>query len=415
MPSAGRRTAERMLLRRLPFLLVTSPSPSPTAHSRRCIHPWLLAEQTRLKEEAIEQQMSSLGDLPDFRGPSRLLKDAYKKSLEVKPGDGKSTGSAKKRAAKLATLKIDAYTQGLTVAMREQHKAFKDVMRRLPPFQSTLAELTLDSFEREGGRSLRVVEENFDQLRRSVVRVGKEAARAAKEAANAKEAEHLMQRGMDEVHDTFQEGSDALLELIRTSQTLRRLPRPVADEPVLVLVGMPNVGKSSLVSATSTGTPEINDYPFTTRRLKMGHVIGQTGYRYQVMDTPGVLDRAEEERNPMEGLTLAAVEYLPSAVVFVMDLSGTCGPLSAPLLQLAVRDQIRARYPDRPWLDVRSKADLPLAPEVDPAAIPDGILEVSVLDGTNIEVLRRELALLVGGEQELLGKVPEEFPADPDM
>ena len=51
---------------------------------------------------------------------------------------------------------------------------------------------------------------------------------------------------------------------------------------MLVLVGMPNVGKSSLVTATSTGTPEINMYPFTTRSLKMGHVI-TPGHRYQLM------------------------------------------------------------------------------------------------------------------------------------
>ena len=104
---------------------------------------------------------------------------------------------------------------------------------------------------------------------------------------------------------------------------------------MLVLVGMPNVGKSSLVTATSTGTPEINMYPFTTRSLKMGHVI-TPGHRYQVrvgvrvrvrvranpnpnpndnlkpnpnqlMDTPGVLRREEDERNAMEGLTLASV------------------------------------------------------------------------------------------------------------
>jgi nucleolar GTP-binding protein len=398
-----------MLCRRLPFLLLHS-TPSPPGHGRRCLHPWLLAEQARHQEEAA--QYSSLGDLPDFRGPSRLLKDAYKKSLTVQQSN--KISNAKKRAAKFASAKIDAYAQGVSVALRDQHKEFRNVMRHLPPFQSALAELTLESLEREGGSSLSDVENRFDLLRRSVVRVGKEAALAASQAANSKEATELMQAGMDEVRATFEEGQDGLLELIETAQRLRRLPRPVADEPVLVLVGMPNVGKSSLVSATSTGTPEINDYPFTTRRLKMGHVIGQTGYRYQVMDTPGVLDRAEDERNPMEGLTLAAVEHLPSAVVCVMDLSGTCGPLSAPLLQLSVRKQIRERYPDRPWLDVRSKADLPLALEVDPADIPEGCLEVSVVDGTGVEELRRQLALLVGGDQELEGNGPEEFPADPD-
>ncbi len=56
------------------------------------------------------------------------------------------------------------------------------------------------------------------------------------------------------------------------------------------------------------------------------------------MDTPGVLYRSEAERNPMEGLTLAAVDHLPSAVVFVFDLSGTSGQQSAPLLQLQARN-----------------------------------------------------------------------------
>lgn len=119
------------------------------------------------------------------------------------------------------------------------------------------------------------------------------------------------------------------------------------------------------------------------------------------MDTPGVLSRPEMERNPMEGLTLAAVELLPSAVVFVMDLSGTCGQQSAPLLQLGVRDLVRARYPERPWLDVRSKADLPLAPEVPHSAIPAGTLSVSVHDDVGIDDLRQHMAQLVGGDAEM--------------
>ena len=126
------------------------------------------------------------------------------------------------------------------------------------------------------------------------------------------------------------------------------------------------------------------------------------------------LDRAEDERNPMEGLTLAAVEHLPSAVVFVMDLSGTSGKLSAPLLQRGAREQVRARYPDRPWLDVRSKADLPLAPEVSPDAIPAGTLEVSVLEDVGVDQLRLELAKLVGGERELEGAPPMKPVWDPE-
>ena len=47
--------------------------------------------------------------------------------------------------------------------------------------------------------------------------------------------------------------------------------------------------------------------------------------RLQVTDTPGLLDRPDDERNAMERLTLAAMQHLPTAVLFVMDLTGECG------------------------------------------------------------------------------------------
>ncbi len=42
-------------------------------------------------------------------------------------------------------------------------------------------------------------------------------------------------------------------------------------------------------------------------------------------DTPGLLRRPEGERNAMERLTLAALAHLPTAAVFVADLTGECG------------------------------------------------------------------------------------------
>jgi len=362
---------------------------------RRHVHAWLKAEQHPLAV-VDEASVSSLGEIPDFKGPARLMKEAYKKSRLVPQPKISNT---KKRATKHAARVIEVYASTISIALREMLREFRQTLRKLPPFQKELAELTLAALERDGGRSLHDVEQDFDLMRRAVVRTGKEATAEAVGASSAAEAKALMSSGVKRVQEVFEEESEALLTLIKTVGRLRRLPRPVDGEAVLVLVGMPNVGKSSLVSALSTCTPEINDYPFTTRQLKVGHVIGAAG-RYQVMDTPGVLARAEEERNPMEGLTLAAVEHLPSAVVFVMDLSGTSGAQSAPQLQLRVREQVHARYPTRPWLDVCTKADLPLSDEIDPSDIPGGALKVSAKEETGIEELKQRMTALVGGDGE---------------
>ena len=69
---------------------------------------------------------------------------------------------------------------------------------------------------------------------------------------------------------------------------------------------------------------QVCNYPFTTRSIKMGH-FHVDRRRHQVTDTPGLLPRPDAERNAMERLTLACLEHLPTAVLFVADLTAECG------------------------------------------------------------------------------------------
>uniref|UniRef100_M1BFZ5 Nucleolar GTP-binding protein n=2 Tax=Solanum tuberosum TaxID=4113 RepID=M1BFZ5_SOLTU len=132
---------------------------------------------------------------------------------------------------------------------------------------------------------------------------------------------------------------------------------PVVDleTPTLCLVGAPNVGKSSLVRVLSTGKPEICNYPFTTRGILMGH-INLSYQNFQVTDTPGILRRSDEERNNLEKLTLAVLTHLPTAVLYVHDLSGECG--MSPSDQFVIYKEMRERFSSHIWLDVVSKCDL---------------------------------------------------------
>ena len=54
-----------------------------------------------------------------------------------------------------------------------------------------------------------------------------------------------------------QEKAHALRELGEIQKVLRRIPAIELNTPTVVLVGAPNVGKSSIVRAVSTGTPEV--------------------------------------------------------------------------------------------------------------------------------------------------------------
>ena len=140
---------------------------------------------------------SSLADFPDFGGAGKLIKMAYKASKEVKLNP-KITNS-KKQAQSFAAARIDAYTSTITKALKEKQKTFHDMKRRLRPFEGEMAELSQKALERSGGRSLKRVMDDFDLMRRAVVRAGKEASAAASKARELTgEARSLVSAAEDE-------------------------------------------------------------------------------------------------------------------------------------------------------------------------------------------------------------------------
>jgi nucleolar GTP-binding protein len=269
----------------------------------------------------------------------------------------------------------------------------------LHPYEAAVADLTIIARVKTGNPSLKDTLERLKQLRALTSKTAKEYAALASICVSAIEAKELLATGMAELERIYKEAEEAtaLDDLIAIQKDLRRIPVIDLDLPTVVLVGAPNVGKSSIVRAVSTGTPEVNDYPFTTRGVTIGHILGiaddfteSKEIRFQVMDTPGLLDRPEEERNEMERLTFASLAHLPTAVMFVIDPTGLSGEKSTFQAQLNVRNYLKSRFPKRPWLDVVSKGDIPIPPEVE-AMLPPGHLSVSVMSGKNIDVLKAKV------------------------
>ncbi|MFB6134072.1 MAG: NOG1 family protein [Halanaeroarchaeum sp.] len=147
---------------------------------------------------------------------------------------------------------------------------------------------------------------------------------------------------------------DDLAAISEARDALKTLPEIDSDEPAIVVAGYPNVGKTAFVNAVTNARNETAAYPFTTKGVHVGH-FERDRIRYQLVDTPGLLDRPAAERNEIESQAVSALTHLADAVLYVYDASETCGyPLED---QRALHDEVEERF-DVPVVPVCNKADL---------------------------------------------------------
>ena len=197
-------------------------------------------------------------------------------------------------------------------------------------------------------------------------------------------------------------------------ETLKRLPHLDAMQPIIVVCGAPNVGKSALIGALSTGTMEVNHYPFTTKQLHVGHFTHRR-LSHQMLDTPGLLDRPMEDRNAIEQQAIAALEHVGSVALFLYDASGECGTTTEE--QLHLLEEVKTLLPGTPLEVITSKADLlnplpsawdevkdaeaawrdagsPGQPELPLLRDEDGRITLSALQDVGLDALRMHLVRL---------------------
>ncbi|XP_060808744.1 nucleolar GTP-binding protein 1 [Amyelois transitella] len=151
------------------------------------------------------------------------------------------------------------------------------------------------------------------------------------------------------------------LEQVR--QHLARLPSIDPYTRTIIICGFPNVGKSSFINKITRADVEVQPYAFTTKSLYVGH----TDYKYlrwQVIDTPGILDHPLEERNVIEMQAVTALAHLRAAVLYFMDISSQCGHSLQD--QISLLESIKPLFANKPLLVVLNKMDVMTPEQLDP-------------------------------------------------
>lgn len=174
---------------------------------------------------------------------------------------------------------------------------------------------------------------------------------------------------------------------------LSSLPSLDKQYPLVVVAGPPNVGKSSLVNVISSAKAKVASYPFTTRQVILGH-LKTNSIIIQVMDTPGLLDRPLNERNPIEMQAITALKHATTMIIFMLDPSETCGyPIEYQLNVLkSVKELFRTEF-----IIVLNKIDI--CNKIKIAYVEDQLkmnnyndfIEISVKSNINIDKLREKI------------------------
>jgi GTP-binding protein len=181
------------------------------------------------------------------------------------------------------------------------------------------------------------------------------------------------------------------------ARRLRVEVRTVAD---VGLVGLPNAGKSTLLSRITAARPKIANYPFTTLTPNLG-VAGGEGQRFVVADVPGLIEGAHEGR----GLGHRFLRHVVRcrALVLVVDLAS-----ENPAADLEVlRAELAAYDPElgaRPSLVVGTKADLVDDPGGVASTLGEDTLVVSAMTDEGLDAFRERTAIFA---KEVADEAPE--------
>jgi nucleolar GTP-binding protein len=303
-------------------------------------------------------------EIPTILRSQEILDKANRRAMKVQVVDP----DFRFRMQKLNKSKVDSFAGVVESTLEKYVKAFPS-FDNLPPFYMALIDLLtpIGDVKRILGR--------LDGTRKQVnvikVKTIRQINRTSKTAYMDVKRKEAFGRISSMVYDLAED----LLSLAEVREKFKELPSIPTKHPTIVVAGYPSVGKSQLVREISTADPKVASYPFTTQELTVGYFeVNRT--RYQIVDTPGLLDRSFEERNLIEKQAILALTLLSNLCVYILDPTGHCGFPIGPQVELL--SSISESIPDMEFIVVSNKSDLDLPDGIDSSQLEQAVEDLGV-------------------------------------
>ena len=165
------------------------------------------------------------------------------------------------------------------------------------------------------------------------------------------------------------------------------------------IIGLPNAGKSTLITSISSAKPKIGNYPFTTLSPNLGVVQTPWGEPFVVADIPGLIEGAHKGA----GLGIKFLRHIERTRILVHLIDVLSVDPEDPLKVYYTINKELAMYSsglaEKPQIVVLNKLDIPDADEsaniFKSAAKDKKILLISAINGTGIDELKSQIVKLL--------------------
>lgn len=245
-------------------------------------------------------------NLPYVPTADGLIDKSFRKGSKIAKAKRSTRKPKEIRLRKSEEARVETIAKAIQSDLKALIKHFPSY-EQLPVFYQRLLDIKIDKDHYK--KSLGAVQwclKNIQQLRM-------ETLRDIQRNKDTKLAKEFLGRSASMVKRI----SGDLDNLIEIKQTLRGFPT-VEEVPTLVIAGYANVGKSTFMHNLTGSKVKIASYPFTTQRILIGHK--RLRYqRYQIVDSPGLLDRSMKDRNKIELQAILAMKELADVILFLID------------------------------------------------------------------------------------------------